>query len=187
MNNDFVKNVDIQFIWMILQSFFFIFLFLMGRDLSKKMPMCRWKNMKKILKWRTKNVHFEIINESFFFPIFFRMFFFFIFIADMNVSTIWITFNVVIESATNADGLQIWIIICSIGIIVSLLSARIAWTARGDPELAVEFHWFFYQIDCFHSDIDFDLKCRIRETSHHFEMMKNKMKIFYWFSNVDCV
>ena len=67
------------------------------------------------------------------------------------------------------------------------MPVRIAWTVRGGFELITEFHWFFYQIDCFHSGIDFGSKCRIRRISHHFEMMKNKIKVFYWFSNIDCV
>ena len=145
------------------------------------------KIQKKLWNDEQTNVHFEIINESVFFAIFFHMFFFFTFAANMNVLIIWITFNAVIESVTNVNELQIWIIICSIGIIVSLLSARIAWTVRGGSELVAEFHWFFYQIDCFHPDIDFGLKCRIRGISHHFEMMKNEIKFFYWFSNIDCV
>ena len=154
---------------------------------QKKCRCVNKKIRKKFWNDEQKNVHFGIINESFFFAIFFRMFFFFTFAANMDVSTIWITFNVVIESAVNVDELQIWIIIYSIEIIASLLPARIAWTVRGNPELAVEFRRFFYQIDCFHSGINFGLKCWIREISHHFEVMKNKMKIFYWFSNVDCV
>ena len=36
----------------------FIFLFVMSRDLSKKMLMCWWKNTKKFLKWWTKKCLF---------------------------------------------------------------------------------------------------------------------------------
>ena len=152
------------------------------------------KNVDVLMKKYEKN--FEMTNKKMFilkllliifFCNFFSHVFFFTFVANMGISTIWITFNVVIELMTDANELQIWIITYSIEIIVSLLFIEIAWTVRGDSELITEFHRFFYQIDCFHSDIDFDSKCRIREISHHFEMMKNKMKIFYWFLNVDCV
>ena len=94
----------------------------------------------------------------------------------MNVSTIWITFNAVVKSFANADELQIWIAICDIWIIISLLPTGIARTARGSPELAAEFHRFSHQVDCLHSGVDFGSKCGIDEASHYFAVMKNEMK-----------
>ena len=55
----------------------FIFLSIMSRDLSKEMLMCRWKNTKKILKWRTKKCSFWNYWWIIFFCNFFSHVFFF--------------------------------------------------------------------------------------------------------------
>ena len=56
---------------------FFIFLFIMGRDLSKKMLMYQWKNTKKTLKWRTKKYLFWNYQWIIFFALFFLYVLFF--------------------------------------------------------------------------------------------------------------
>ena len=56
-----------------------IFLSIMGRDLLKKRPMCRWKNTKKIQKWWTKKCSFQNYQWIIFFcNSFLHVFFFYI-------------------------------------------------------------------------------------------------------------